>query len=278
MQKTLNFTHNSLSLTTPRVMGILNLSPDSFFDGGKHNSEEKIRRQVEKMLGEGASIIDMGGYSTRPGASDVPEQEELQRLIPAIRLVRKHFPGAIISADTFRSEVARKAAAAGADMINDVSGGTLDEKMYSTVAALQVPYVLMHIKGNPLTMQQEAVYTDVFTEVMNYFVHRINLALSAGIRQLVIDPGFGFAKTTEHNYQLLHRLQEFQQLGFPVLAGISRKSMINRVLGTQPESALTGTTVANTIALMNGADILRVHDVKEAVEAVKIVSFTKNKK
>ncbi|HEY6161450.1 MAG TPA: dihydropteroate synthase [Bacteroidia bacterium] len=275
MLKNLKFPHNSLDLTTPRVMGILNVTPDSFFDGGKYISREKIIVQVEKMLKDGASIIDVGGYSTRPGAGDVPVQEELGRLIPAIKTIREHFPSAIISADTFRGAVAREAVAAGAGMINDVSGGTLDEKMLDAVAELNVPYVLMHTRGSPQTMKEMTDYKDVFAEVMNYFVHRINLAISKGVTQLIIDPGFGFAKTTEQNYILLNRLSEFQKFGFPVLVGVSRKSMINKVLGTKAAEALNGTTVVNTIALMNGADILRVHDVREAMEAVKIVNFVK---
>lgn len=274
----LNFAHNSLSLTTPAVMGILNLTPDSFFDGGKYNSEEKIIAQVEKMLAEGASLIDAGGYSTRPGAADIPKAEELERVVPVIALLRKRFPSLIISVDTFRSRVAHEAVKAGADLVNDISGGTLDERMLETVASLNVPYIMMHIKGSPQTMQQQADYTDVFAEVMDYFVHRINLAISKGVRQLIIDPGFGFAKSTEHNYLLLGRLREFKKLGFPLLAGVSRKSMVNRVIGTKAEHALNGTTVVNTLALLNGADILRVHDVKEAVEAVKIVSFVKSVK
>jgi dihydropteroate synthase len=275
MVKVLNFPHNRLSLTTPAVMGILNLTPDSFFDGGKYDSEEKIGEQVEKMLAEGASIIDAGGYSTRPGAPVVPESEELERVVPVISFLRKRFPSLILSVDTFRSSVAQKAVEAGADLVNDVSGGMLDERMLETVGKLDVPYILMHLKGDPQTMQQHATYEDVFAEVMNHFVHRINLAVSNGIKQLIIDPGFGFAKDTAQNYVLLSRLSEFKKLGFPVLAGVSRKSMVNRVIGTTPARALNGTTVVNTIALLNGADILRVHDVKEAVEAVKIVSFVK---
>jgi len=257
-------------------MGILNITPDSFFDGGKYADEKSILLQAEKILSEGADILDIGSHSTRPGASVVSEAEELKRLIPPLKLIRKKFPRAIISIDTFRSNVAEQSAAEGADMINDVAGGTLDEKMFDTVARLKIPYVLMHIKGTPQTMQADPQYQDVVKEVKHFLAEKINALRNAGATQLIIDVGFGFGKTTEHNYSLLKQLSEFKEFNLQVLAGISRKGMIYKLLGIKPQDALNGTTVANTIALMNGADILRVHDVKEAKEAVKIFNFVQN--
>lgn len=286
------FKTKTLNLATPAVMGILNVTPDSFYDGGKFNTAKSILRHTEKIVAEGADIIDIGACSTRPGADDVPEEEELMRLIPAIELVRKSFPEVIISADTFRVKVAEEAVQAGADMINDVSGGqpllasgSLEQavkpaarhqkpeavtSMFETISQLKVPYVLMHIQGTPQTMQQNPQYKNVTAEVMKYFQTKIKMLKNAGVKQIILDPGFGFGKTVEHNYQLLKNLEKFKKFGCPVLAGISRKSMINKVIGTTPATALNGTTAANTIALMNGVNILRVHDVKEAREAVKI--------
>ena len=274
----INCKGKTLDFSTPRVMGILNVSPDSFYDGGKYDSQEKIALHAEKMVVEGASIIDIGAVSTRPGAEKVSTDIELQKLIPAITAVRNYFPEIIISADTYNSKAVHKAIEAGADIINDVSGGTADEKMMDTVAKLNVPYIIMHIQGTPKEMQINPFYDNVVADVMSFFIQQTNLALSKGIKQIIIDPGFGFGKTVEHNYLLLSNLSKFQKFGFPILAGISRKSMINKVLGTKPENALNGTTVTNTIALMNGADILRVHDVKEAMEAIKIFTFVSNNK
>ena len=271
----LKFAHNSLDLKVPKVMGILNVTPDSFFDGGKYISDENILARAEQLTSEGASIIDVGGYSTRPGARNVTEQVEAARILPAIKLIRTNFPKAIISVDTFRSSLAEKAVENGADMINDISGGNMDDKMFEIVGKLKVPYVLTHIKGTPQTMQVAPKYDDVIAEVSNYFVHRINFAVTKGIEQIIIDPGFGFGKTVEHNFILLDQLSEFKRLGFPILAGLSRKSMINKIIGTEKDPSLAGTTAAHTIALRNGADILRVHDVKEAIEAIKICSFVK---
>lgn len=262
-----------ITLSHPAVMGILNVTPDSFFDGGKYNDEKSILLQTEKMFSEGAALIDIGACSTRPDAAPVSEEEETNRLLPAIRVVRKKFPDAIISADTFRSNVARQAASEGADIINDISGGTMDTNMFDVIGKLKTPYILMHIQGTPQTMQQNPKYKNVVAEAMDYFDSRIRLALSKGIEQIIIDPGFGFGKTVEHNYELLKNLSSFKKFGFPILVGLSRKSMLNKVLGTTPETALNGTTVVNTIALMSGANILRVHDVKEAKEAVKIFNF-----
>ena len=276
-----------LSLS-PAVMGILNVTPDSFFDGGKFTDERTLLLHAEKMISEGADIIDIGGCSTRPNAEEVSQEEELKKLIPAINLVRKKFADVIISADTFRSKVAEEAVNAGADMINDISGGEQlatgysqlavqpeartqqPDSMFETISRLSVPYVLMHIQGRPQTMQKNPQYKDVVKEVKDYFAEKILQLKKLGVTNIILDVGFGFGKNMEHNYTLLKNLAEFKSFGLPILAGISRKSMINKLLGTTPETALNGTTAANTIALMNGANILRVHDVKETKEAVKI--------
>lgn len=269
------FKHKTLNLSTPAVMGILNVTPDSFHDGGRYSDEKSILLHAEKMLAEGADIIDLGACSTRPGATPVSEEEELNRLIPALRLVRKKFPEAILSADTFRSGVAYQAVDQGADLVNDISGGTMDEKILEIVGKLRVPYILSHIKGTPQTMQADPRYENVVKEVKEYFKERIGRMEGWKNGRVILDPGFGFGKTLEHNYSLLKHLAEFREFELPILAGISRKGMIYKALGTKPEEALNGTTAANTIALMNGANILRVHDVKEAREAVKIFNFTK---
>jgi len=255
------------------VMGILNLTPDSFYDGGKLDDETALLEQASRFLREGAAILDLGAVSTRPGAADVSEAEELQRLLGPLKLIRREFPEALISIDTWRSRVAEACAAEGADIINDISGGMLDPNMFATVARLQLPYVLMHMQGNPQTMQLDPQYTDVVAEVLDFFKTQCETLESLGFRRIILDPGFGFGKTPEHNFKLLKALPELAFHGYPILAGVSRKSMINRVLGTKPESALNGTTVANTLALLNGAAILRVHDVKEAMQAVKLVEF-----
>ncbi|TAL61007.1 MAG: dihydropteroate synthase [Bacteroidetes bacterium] len=269
------FKHKTLSLSTPAVMGILNVTPDSFYDGGKYGDEKSILLQAEKMLSEGAAIIDIGACSTRPGAPEIPEEEELNRLISALKLVRKKFPDAVISVDTFRSRVAHQAVNESADMVNDVSGGTMDERMFETVGKLRVPYVLTHIKGNPQTMQNNPEYKDVVKEVEYFIGDKINALRKTGTNQIIVDVGFGFGKTLEHNYSLLKHFGEFKEFGLPLLAGISRKGMVCKALGIKPERSLNGTTTANTIALMNGANILRVHDVKEAKEAIKIFNFAK---
>lgn len=260
-----------LSLKTPVVMGILNTTPDSFFDGGKYNSIDFALKQTEKMLNEGASIIDIGGYSSRPGADNIEAQEELDRVIPLIEKINKTFKEVIISIDTFRAKVALEAVNAGASIVNDISAGDDDPDMVATVATLGVSYIAMHKQGNSKTMQLNPTYNGVTTDVLDYFIKKIQLLRQAGIKDVIIDPGFGFGKNCQHNYSLLKNLDAFKMLDCPILAGMSRKRMINEVLNISSIDALNGTTVVNTIALLNGANILRVHDVKEAVEAVKIV-------
>lgn len=253
-------------------MGILNLTPDSFYDGGKYKSDADILVQVEKMINEGVGIIDIGAVSTRPGAKEISDKDELHKLLPAFKKIITAFPEIIISIDTYRSEVARKLIDAGAHIINDISGGTFDHKMFDLVAKTKVAYILMHIKGTPENMQNNPVYQNVTLEVMDFFRNQLSKLAKLEVKDnLVLDPGFGFGKTLSNNYQLLKDLDQFKQLGHPVLAGVSRKSMINKVLGTIPESALNGTTALHTIALLNGANILRVHDAKEAKEVVKLV-------
>ncbi len=260
-----------LSLETPLVMGILNITPDSFHDGGRFTSMDDALKQTEKMLLEGAAIIDIGGQSTRPGAEMINEEEELKRVLPIIAGINKSFPEAVLSIDTFRATVAAEAVAAGANIVNDISAGDEDPLMFETIAKLRVPYILMHKKGSPETMQQNPSYENVLLEVFDYLAKKTTELRKLGVADLIIDPGFGFGKSVEHNYTLLAHLKEFKLLGFPILAGVSRKSMINKVLGISAEKALNGTTVLNTMALMNGASILRVHDVEEAVEAVRLV-------
>ena len=260
-----------MDLNHPIVMGIVNVTPDSFYDGGKLNTRVEILNQTGRMLKEGATIIDLGAYSSRPKAEHIAVEEEIKRLIPALRSIVKEYPEAIISVDTFRADIAQMAIAEGAHIINDISGGNIDHRMFSTIAKLKVPYVLMHMKGTPQTMTGESNYEDVFEEVFQYFLAKIKLLNELGIVDLIIDPGFGFAKTASQSYQLLARLDQFKLIGLPVLAGLSRKSMICKAIDTTPEFALNGTTVANTIALIKGAKILRVHDVKAAVEAINIV-------
>lgn len=252
------------------VMGILNTTPDSFHPASRVDVDEALR-VAEQMLNEGAALLDIGGASSRPGAAEVPEAEELKRVLPVIEVLQRRFPEAWLSIDTYRSNVAREAVAAGVSMVNDIGAGLLDVNMLTTVAGLNVPYVLMHMQGTPSTMQQAPHYSDVAAEVTHFLSERLNACRAAGIADVIVDPGFGFGKTTEHNYTLLRELPRIIALGVPVLVGLSRKRMINDVLGIKADQALNGTTVLNTIALMNGASILRVHDVKEAVEAMKLV-------
>lgn len=266
---------DKLILDEPIIMGILNVTPDSFFDGGKYLNEANIIKQVSIMIKNGAKIIDVGGYSTRPNAAEVSEEEELKRVIPIIQLINNQFPDLVISIDTFRSNIAKQAVEAGANLINDISGGSFDKNMFNTVVKLNVPYILMHIKGSPATMQNNPTYTNVVEEVKEYFTTKILALNQLGFKDIIIDLGFGFGKTVEHNYQLLNALDEFHSFNLPVLTGISRKSMINKVLETTPNEALNGTTVLNTIALMKGTKILRVHDVKEANEAKLLVKKLK---
>jgi|JFJP01.1.fsa_nt_gi dihydropteroate synthase len=267
---TINCKGTLIDLATPKVMGILNVTPNSFYDGGKHIDEKSILLQVEKMLLEGATFIDIGGYSSKPSAEFVSEEVELQRVLPVVQMVVKEFPEVIISIDTFRSKVAKETVENGAALINDISAGNLDEEMLQTIANLRVPYIMMHMKGTPQTMQKMTNYENIIKEMIFYFSERVAKARSLGISDLIIDPGFGFAKTLEQNFEVLSKLELFQMLEIPLLAGISRKSMIYKTLDTTAEFALNGTTSLNTIALLKGAKILRVHDVKEAVECVKL--------
>ena len=267
---TINAGGKLVDLSTPKVMGIINLTPDSFFARSRKPAVADALQQAGQMLADGAEMLDLGAYSSRPGAADISLQEETDRLLPVVEAILGAYPDAVISVDTFRAQVAEAAVKAGAHIINDISGGQLDEAMFDTIARLQVPYILMHMKGTPQTMVQQAQYQDVFSEVFDYFVERYEQLRSLGIHDVILDPGFGFAKTAEHSFSLMNRLQEFNRLQLPVLAGVSRKRMIYGLLNSTAEDALNGTTVLNTIALTKGASILRVHDVKEAVEAVKI--------
>lgn len=268
---TINCKGKLVSLEQPKVMGILNVTPDSFFDGGSYRSDQTILSQAQKMLSEGATFIDLGGYSSRPGADFVSEQEEIERLLPAIDVILKEFPETLLSIDTFRSTVARACIDNGAAIVNDISAGLLDPEMLRTVAELRVPYIMMHMRGEPKTMQQFTDYEDLVRDINFYFSERIRQARSYGISDIVIDPGFGFSKTLSQNYELLHNLELLKISELPLLVGISRKSMIYKLLETKAEEALNGTSVLNTIALTKGARILRVHDVKEAMECVKIM-------
>jgi len=260
----------------PIVMGILNLTPDSFFDGGEYNSNTVILKKASQMIEDGADIIDMGAYSSRPGAKNIPQEEEEKRLLNSLNSIRNEFPEIIISIDTFRSGVAKKSIDLGANIINDISGGMLDDKMMETVASLKVPYILMHMMGDPQNMQINPTYTNVVKDLQAFFTKQLSKAESIGIRDVIIDPGFGFGKSLEDNYRLMKSLGEFKKLNSMILIGISRKSMVNAVLQSKPDQSLTGTIALNTIALLNGADILRVHDIKEAKEAIKIVSYYQN--
>ncbi|WP_291129186.1 dihydropteroate synthase [Flavobacterium sp. UBA7682] len=268
---TINCLGKLIDLSSPKVMGILNVTPNSFFDGGKYADEKSLLTQVEKMLTEGATFIDIGAYSSKPSAEFVTENEEIERLIPIVKSVLQHFPETLISVDTFRANVAKIAIENGACIINDISAGSLDENMMPTVTELQVPYIMMHMKGNPQTMQSLAQYQNVTKEVLFYFSEKVAQARSMGINDLIIDPGFGFAKTLEQNFEVMNNLELFRMLELPILVGVSRKSMIYKTLDTSAEFALNGTSVLNTIALQKGANILRVHDVKEALESIKLV-------
>ena len=269
----MNINGSLIDFSTPIVMGILNITPDSFFEGSRYQKEEEICQKVEEMLQQGGKIIDIGGYSTRPGAKEVTEKEELDRVIFAMEVMRRNFPDIPVSIDTFRANVALTAVRDfGAAIINDISGGKLDDKMFETVAALKVPYILMHMKGNPQTMQQNTNYVDFIPEIFLYFAEKVDKLKRLGVNDIILDPGFGFAKTLEQNYELLGKMNLFSQFGLPVLAGVSRKRMIWQLLGSSPDESLNGTSVLNMLALTQGATILRVHDVKEAVETVKIYS------
>lgn len=261
-----------LDLSTPCVMGILNATPDSFYAGSRMQTEAQIARRVEQMAQEGAGIMDVGAYSSRPGAADVSAKDEMERLRTALGVVRRLQPDAIVSVDTFRADVARMCVEEnGAAIINDISGGELDKDMFATVARLQVPYVLMHMQGTPQDMQQRPHYDSLLEDVFLYFARKVQQLRDLGVKDIILDPGFGFGKTLEHNYELLAHLEDFRIFELPLLAGVSRKSMIYRLLDTTPAEALNGTTVVHSICLLKGADILRVHDVRQAVEAVKII-------
>ena len=269
---TININGKIINLSSPKIMGILNITPDSFYDGGKFNKRGEILKQIEKMVNSGVDIIDVGGYSSRPGAKKVSIENELNRVIPAIELIKKKYPNAIISIDTFRSKVANEAIETGAAIVNDISGGNLDRSMFEVVAKYKTPYVLMHMKGTPANMMSKTNYSDVTKDVCKYFSERIAIAKSYGINDIMIDPGFGFSKTTQQNYELLNNLEFFKEFQRPIIIGISRKSMIYKTLNTTPDKSLNGSSVLHTISLMKGANILRTHDVKEALECVKIVS------
>lgn len=272
MMHTLNLRGKLYSLCEPKIMGILNVTPDSFYAESRTSNEEHIAARVQQLMDDGADMIDIGGYSSRPGADDVSPEEEMNRLRRGLRVVRRLYPEVPISVDTFRADVARMCVEEeGADIINDISGGMMDRQMFRTVARLGVPYILMHMQGTPDTMQQAPHYDNLRREVMLYFAERIDRLCQMGVKDIIVDPGFGFGKTLEHNYELFHHLDDFNLFNLPLLVGISRKSMIYKLLGGTPQTSLNGTTVLNTIALMKGAHILRVHDVKEAVEAKRIV-------
>lgn len=269
---TLNCRGRLLTINQPIVMGIINATPDSFFQNSRQQTIDAALQQAEKMITEGAIILDIGGQSTRPGSEKINAEEELQRVMPIIAAIHKAFPETIISIDTYYSVVAKEAVEAGASIINDISGGTMDEQMLQTVAALKAPFVCMHIKGTPQTMQQYATYENVTKEVLEYFIDRTGACRLAGINDVIIDPGFGFSKTIAHNFELLRNLSAFKMLDKPILLGLSRKGTIYKTLDITAEEALNGTTVLNTMGLLNGASILRVHDVKEAREAIKLVN------
>ena len=260
-----------IDLTTPKIMGILNVTPNSFFDGGQYNSIDAALTQTEKMISEGATFIDIGGASSKPGADEISVDEELKRVIPVIEKISQTFPESFISIDTYRSDVAQQAVSAGAQLVNDISAGNLDDNMLKTVGKLRVPYIAMHMQGTPQTMQNNPTYDDVLVAVRYFFSEKISAAREAGIHDIILDPGFGFGKTTTHNFTILKHLHSLHIDGVPLLVGVSRKSMIHKTLGTDAAHALNGTTVLNTVALQKGAHILRVHDVKEAQEAVQLI-------
>ena len=258
------------------VMGILNLTDDSFFDGGKYSNKEEIIARCKTMLDEGATIIDIGAQSSRPGATQISSKEELKKLIPIIKLLKNNFPNILISVDTFWSNTAKECALVGTDVINDISAGEIDKGMFPIIAELNIPYIMMHMKGNPQNMQNQPEYNNIVDELSTYFSNKIEELNILGFNKIIIDPGFGFGKTLEHNYQILNNLDAFKYLKCPILTGTSRKSMIYKLLDTTADNALNGTTITNTMALLNGANILRVHDVKQAIECIKITTFAKN--
>ena len=269
-KSTLNCAGKIVSLASPVVMGILNVTPDSFSDGGRYTTTNSLLARAETMLQEGATILDLGGYSSRPGATDISPAEERERLIPSVKLVRQAFPNCLISVDTFRAAIAEEAVNEGANIINDISGGELDAAMFETVGRLKVPYILMHMRGNPQTMTGLTQYEDIILELVSYFEQKLAALHALGVTDIILDPGFGFAKTSDQNYEVLRRLDDLKILGLPLLAGLSRKLMTYKPLDLPATEALTGTIVLNTIALSQGANILRVHDVKEAIQTIKL--------
>jgi dihydropteroate synthase len=276
--KYINVGGKLLDLTTPRVMGIINVTPDSFYKGSRVTNDKEIIMTAVKMTGEGADILDIGGYSSRPDAQDVAAEVEKERVLNAIRLIRKELPLVVISIDTFRSEIAFEAVdGCGAHIINDIYGGEADSEMFSVVRRLNVPYVMMHMQGTPATMQKNPRYDDVVADILKWFSRKIVSLQSEGVKDIILDPGFGFGKTRAHNFEMLRRLNDFNVAGLPLLIGISRKSMIWKTLDLTPDEALNGTSVLNAVALLNGADILRVHDVKEAVQTIRLIEQIKNK-
>lgn len=272
---TINCNGKLIDLNTPKVMGILNVTPDSFYDGGKYNSDKEILNQTEKMLLEGATFIDVGAYSSRPNAAHILEENELKRLLPVIELLTKNFKDILISTDTFRANVAKKSIGCGACMINDISGGEMDKMMFKTVAELQVPYILMHMKGTPQNMQNNPFYNNIIEEIFFYFSEKIEELRGLKINDIILDVGFGFGKSINHNYEILKKLAFFTEFNLPLLIGTSRKSMLYKLLNEKPENMLNATSITNTIALLNGAKILRVHDVKEAMECITITNQIK---
>jgi dihydropteroate synthase len=272
----INARGNLIDLEIPKVMGIMNITPDSFFGGSRYNTDEEIIRAAGKMLKDGAAILDVGGYSSRPGARHISKEDERSRVIRAIKLIRREFPDAVISVDTFRSDIALEAVQeAGAHLINDISGGDADGNMFSVVERLNVPYIMMHMKGHPATMQSNPVYDDVVADILKYFADRIFRLRTAGVKDIIVDPGFGFGKTADHNFELMRRLDELSIAGLPLMIGISRKTMIWKSLDITADEALNGTTAMHAVALLKGADILRVHDVKEAIQTVRLIAKLK---
>jgi len=268
---TINCKGQLIDLTSPKIMGIINLTPDSFYDGGKYANEKEVFSQVEKMLTDGATFIDIGAYSSRPGAQHISEEEELRRIVPIVKDLIDRYPDILLSIDTFRSSVAKKCIEEGAALINDISAGNMDSEMLKTISKLNVPYIMMHMQGTPQNMQKKPVYNNVTQDILYYFSEKIALARSHGINDIIIDPGFGFGKTNKHNFKLLNELELLKNIELPLLVGLSRKSMIYKTLNTDAQNALNGTTALNTLSIYKGANILRVHDVKEAMESVHLV-------
>lgn len=276
-KSTINLNGRLIDLAKPVVMGIMNVTPDSFFDGGKYKTEKKVVKRAEEILEQGGTIIDIGAVTTQPGSEGVSTKDEIDRLLPAVKAVKKAFPQAFISIDTYRSWVALKVIEeCGPCIVNDVSGGNFDVHMFDTIGKLGVPYILMHMQGTPLKMQENPVYEDIIRDISMFFTDAVKKLNKAGAKDVIIDPGFGFGKTLDHNYELLNRLDSFKVFQLPLMVGASRKGMIYKLLGSKPEEALNGTSVVNTLALMGGADILRVHDVREAVEAVRILNMVRS--